>query len=366
MIAWRMLKTFSQFFSPKFNESELSVTFPNGAVIELKGADNEDALRGTGIWGMVIDEFASIYNSWSVWHEVLRPALTDKKGWTLFISTPKGKDAFFELFQKGQRGEHGYASFQYRTVDNPCIPGIVEEVEEARRTMPERYFKQEYEATFEDYVGLVWSEFNETHIIKPFYVQKAFPKLGTIDPAISGTTGVLKAAIDEDGNVIVYQEFYDSNKRVSEVVEAIKEEDVRWRIDPASKAKLAQKEGELYSLYDEYRDNGIIAYPAENDVDSGINRVGEFFKQGKIKIFSTCTNLIWELQRYHWAESKESIKGDVRAKPYKKDDHLVDCLRYLIMMRADKADLTVNVDVSPISPLGAMRIAKKMREEFND
>ena len=323
MIAWRMLKTYSIFFNPKFNESELSVTFPNGAVIELKGADNEDSLRGTGVWGMVIDEFATIYNSWSVWHEVLRPALTDRKGWTLFISTPKGKDAFFELYLKGQRREDGFISFQYKTINNPYIDP--KEVEEARRTMPTRYFKQEYEASFEDYIGLIWPEFTKKHIIEPYYLQQAFSRVGAIDPAVTGTTAALKVAVDDEGDIIVYEELYEKDKRVSEAAEAIQEDDVYWLIDPASKARHREKEGELYSLYDEYADNGIVAYPAEHDVEAGINRVGEFFKQHKIKIFNTCKKLIWELERYHWAELKEAITGEQKPKPFKKDDHLCDC-----------------------------------------
>lgn len=363
MIAWRMLKSYASLFDPKFNESELSVTFPNGSTIELKGADNEDALRGTGIWGMVIDEFATIYNNWSVWHEVLRPALTDKKGWTLFISTPKGKDAFFELYLKGKRNEHGYASFQYKTIDNPYIDD--NEVREAKRTMPERYFKQEYEASFEDYIGLIWSEFTKDHIIEPYYLQKAFNRIGAIDPAVTGTTGVLKTATDDDGNIIVYDEYYEKDKRVSEVSEAIKEEsDIYWLIDRASKAKNSVREGELYSLYDEYRDNGIVAYPGESDVEAGINRVGELFKQNKIKIFNTCKNLIWELERYHWAELRESIKGIVKPVPYHANSHLCDALRWIAMSRTDKADMTLNEPLSHISPQYKMEQLKKRREAF--
>ncbi len=362
MIAWRMLKTFSTFFNPKFNESELSATFPNGAVIELKGADNEDSLRGIGVWGMVIDEFATIYNSWSVWHEVLRPTLTDRKGWVLFISTPKGKDAFFELFLKGQRKEDGFISFQYKTTDNPYIDD--KEVEEARKTMPDRYFKQEYEASFEDYIGLIWPEFNKSHIIEPYYLQGAFDRIGAIDPAVTGTTAALKAAIDDEGEIIVYQELYEKDRRVSEATETISEEGVYWLIDPSSKARHREKEGELYSLYDEYTDNGITAYPAEHDVDAGINRVGELFKQHKIKVFNTCKNLIWELERYHWAELKEAITGAQRPKPYKKDDHLVDCLRYLVMSRPSKADMNRPETLSHVSPLYKLKELQKRRKAY--
>ena len=255
----------------------------------------------------MVDEFASIFDNWSVWHEVLRPALTDKKGWCLFIGTPKGKDAFYELFLRGQRHETDWESWQFSTLDNPFIDPA--EVEEARKNTPARYFRQEYEASFEDFVGLIYPEFSEKfHVGRPYHVPDIFPRIGAIDPAISGTTAVLKAALDEDGRFIIYDEFYEKDVRVSQVAEKVKESRFRWFIDPASQAKTSQREGQLYSLFDEYRENGVVAYPGENDVDAGINRVGEYFKQNKIKIFSSCTNLIWELERYHWAGKQREHK----------------------------------------------------------
>lgn len=345
----------------KYNEAELSITFPNGSIIELRGADNEDSLRGAGLWGIVIDEYASIYNNWAVLNEVLRPALTDKKGWVLFIGTPKGKDSLFDLYLKGQREEDNYKSFKFGTIDNPWLPKG--EVELARKDMPGRYFRQEYEASFEDFKGLIWPEFSEKiHVIKPYYVQTVYDKIGAIDPAITGTTAVLKAFVDEKGDLVIYDEYYEENKRVSEVSEDIKEDKVFWLIDPASKAKLRPKEGKMYSLYDEYRDYGIVAYPAEHDVNAGINRVGEQFKAKTIKIFSTCTKLIWELERYHWAESKESIKGEVLAKPYKKNDHAVDAMRYIVMHRTSKADLRQTIIPHRLSPAAFVREMKEARE----
>lgn len=359
MIAWRLLKNILPEGEPvKINEQELSIEFlRHKSIIELKGADNEDSLRGMGINGLVVDEFASIYNNWVVWNEILRPMLTDTKGWALFIGTPKGKDALWELFIKGQRGEDGFMSWRFATADNPFIDA--KEVEEAKQAMPERHFRQEYEASFESYTGLIYPEFTHKSVIAPFFLPKTYPRVGAVDPALSGTTGALKCAIDGDGNIIVYEEYYEQDKRVSEVASVIKE-DMFWLIDPASSAKTVQREGKLYSLYDEYADNGLRARPAENDVDAGINRVGEYFKQGKIRIFNTCKNLIWELERYHWAEQRESIGGQVKAKPYKMHDHLCDCLRYIVMSRAAKADLTVPQKIEPGS------VAALMAEDEND
>lgn len=332
MIAWKMLVNLipTELVIKKY-EVELRIILNNGSEICLKGCDNEESLKGVGISFVVLDEYAQMQAN--VWYEIIRPMLTDTLGRALFIGTPKGKNSLFELFIKGQQLIDGFKSWRFGTKDNPFIDQ--NEIKSAKQELPDRYFKQEYEASFEDYVGIVYPEFNPSHIIEPIYLQNIYPRIGTIDPAMSGTTAALKAAVDEDGNLFIYSEFYQQNKRVSDVTEIIKEENVRWWIDPASSEHLIQKEGKLYSLFNEYADNGIRAAPAENDVSAGINRVGEYFKTNKIKIFSTCKNLIYELERYHWSEERETIAGILKPKPYKKNDHL--CFSYdTLVMMADK------------------------------
>jgi len=193
MIAWHMLKKIMpREFNPKYNESELIVNLPNGSMVSLKGTDNEESLLGVGLDGMVIDEFASIHDNWRVWYEILRPMLSDsdKDGWALFIGTPKGKDSFFELYLQGQKDNDEIKSWLFKTEDNPFIDP--EEIEAARKSMPDRYFRQEYEASFEDYTGLVWgAEFNERkHVIPPKTIEPWWTIIGVIDPATSGNTGV--------------------------------------------------------------------------------------------------------------------------------------------------------------------------------
>ena len=333
MICWKLLqKLLPPELTVKKNESELSVQFANGSIIELKGADNRDSLRGTGLDGIVIDEFASIYDNWAVWNEILRPSLADKKGWVLFIGTPKGKDAFYELWVRGERKDRDWHSWRFKTTDNPFIDP--KEIEDAKLESPERYFRQEFEASFEDFHGLIYPEFkHKYHVVDPIKIPKGVNRVAAIDPAITGTTGVLKCFIDEDGDLYIYSEYYEKNKRVSEIAERIQEDDIFWIIDPSALKRGGTKEGKLYSLYNEFSDYGISPYLAEKDVDAGINRTGEYFKRNRIKIFKNCTNLIWELERYHWSEVKETIKGETKAKPFKKDDHLADCLRYIIMSR---------------------------------
>lgn len=343
MIAWKMIQEMipSELVTRK-NEVNLELSLINGTELALKGAENEDSLRGTGLDFVVMDEYGMMKPN--VWPEVIRPMLTDTRGGALFIGTPAGKNHFWELWLKGQRQEDGYSSYSMKTIDNPLIQAS--EVEEARKSMSARYFRQEYEASFEDYAGLVWPEFKQNlHVIEPIEIPGWYETIAAIDPAITGTTAVLFAAIDDGGNIFITSEYYEQNKRVSEVAEAILGKASTWYCDPAASHKSITRNGGLYSLFDEYHDNGIIPNMAQNDVNAGINRVAEYFKQNKVKIFSTCKNLIFELERYHWSEERETTLGLSQPKPYKSLDHACDCLRYLIMSRPDPSFHLVKAEI---------------------
>ena len=153
----------------KKNEVELSITLKNGSIIELKGAENPDALRGVKLHGLVIDEIASIRNWEWLWSEVLRPTLTDYAAPALFISTPKGYNHFYEIYKKGQE-DGSYKSWRFTSYDNPYIKA--EEIDHAKKELTEDTFQQEYMADFRKFTGLVYKEFQrEVHVIEPFTFQ---------------------------------------------------------------------------------------------------------------------------------------------------------------------------------------------------
>lgn len=350
MIAWKMLLDVipQAMLAKKPNEVELSFHLVNGSEISLKGADNEQALRGAGLNFVVMDEFSQMKAH--VWQEIIRPMLTDTLGKALFIGTPKGKNHFWELFMKGQRQEVGFSSYQFKTEDNPYIQRS--EIVEAKTQLNDRFFRQEYEASFEDYTGLIWPEFNyKDHVINPIEVPAWWEKFGAIDPALSGTTACLFGAVDDSGILHITGEYYEQNKRVSETSDVIRGKCARWYIDPAAQIRSVNRAGSLYSLFDEFSDNGVYTICAENDVDAGINRVAEYFKAGKIRIFNTCRNLLAEIERYHWSEERETVSGVMKPKPYKAFDHAVDCLRYLVMSRAQGAMVPKPKSIDRAMPL---------------
>lgn len=154
-IAWDYLKFYSRAVpGASFNESELRVDLPNGAQARLYGADNPDALRGIYLDGVVLDEFGLMQGK--VWSEVLRPALSDRKGWAFFIGTPNGKNAFWEM------RDYAAAKDDWHLAEHKAsTTGVVDadELKLAQDTMSADEYAQEFECSFEASVrGAVYAK----------------------------------------------------------------------------------------------------------------------------------------------------------------------------------------------------------------
>lgn len=164
-IIWRMIKKFlPREYVKRIMEGELFIELVNGSMIWAKSGDNPDNLRGEGLDGCILDECAMLKPE--VWQEAIRPSLSDKRGWALFISTPKGKNWFYELFLRGlDKTQDHWACFQYTTHENPIV--TQEEIEEMRRSMPEIKFRQEVLAEFLDAGGEVFRGLDRVLTSKP-------------------------------------------------------------------------------------------------------------------------------------------------------------------------------------------------------
>lgn len=144
-VAWDYLKHYSLPIPGTMpNESELRVDLPNNARIALLGSDNPDALRGLYLDGVVLDEYAQMRPS--VFSEIIRPALADRMGWAMFIGTPKGRNAFCELYE-GAKGNEAWFTALYRASETHIIDFA--ELESSRAMMSRDEYAQEYECSFE-------------------------------------------------------------------------------------------------------------------------------------------------------------------------------------------------------------------------
>ena len=144
-VAWMYIRRFCGVIpGAEFNESELRVDLPNGARIRLYGADNPDRLRGIYLDGVVLDEYADMRPS--VWGEIVRPLLTDRQGWATFIGTPKGRNAFWSVWDQAQDNDRWFR-LMLRASETGILPA--DELSEARAQMTAEQYEQEFECSFE-------------------------------------------------------------------------------------------------------------------------------------------------------------------------------------------------------------------------
>lgn len=143
-VAWDYLRLYAaRIPGVRISEAELSVRLPNGAEVRLYGADNPDALRGIYLDGVVLDEVADMKPQ--VWGEIIRPALADRRGWAIFIGTPKGVNLFSELYFRAQSEPGWWADLKRASETGVLDPG---ELEQARREMTPAQYAQEMECDF--------------------------------------------------------------------------------------------------------------------------------------------------------------------------------------------------------------------------
>jgi phage terminase large subunit len=151
-IAWDYLKHFSNVVEGRgVNESELRIDFPdNEAQVRIYGADNPDALRGIYLDGVVLDEYALMDGS--VWSQVIRPLLADRRGWALFIGTPNGRNQFYTLIHGdgewvGAKRNPDWFYAEYKASETGYVDAG--ELAQAREVMTDDEYAQEFECSFE-------------------------------------------------------------------------------------------------------------------------------------------------------------------------------------------------------------------------
>ena len=150
-IVWGLLKDLASDLITKTWENDGKLQLANGRIIQIKGSDRPDRLRGVGLSHIVLDEYASMKPQ--TWETILRPTLADVSGSATFIGTPLGKNHFYDLY-RGAFQKKGWAAFHFQSTDNPYLPA--EEIQAAKETMPREVFLQEFEASFEQSNQLIF------------------------------------------------------------------------------------------------------------------------------------------------------------------------------------------------------------------
>ena len=143
-VAWDYLQKFTRDIpGMSYNQAELRADFPNGGRISLYGADSPDSLRGIYLDAVALDEYAQM--SERVWEEIIRPALSDRRGRATFIGTPMGHNAFFDLYDKYRNDPEWFVRLH-----KASETGYVDqaELDDSRKQLSEERYAQEFECSW--------------------------------------------------------------------------------------------------------------------------------------------------------------------------------------------------------------------------
>jgi phage terminase large subunit len=341
----------------------------------FRGLDEPDKLRSLNLSGWYIDEANQVSEAaFQLLQGRLRgPGL--RKG--IMTMNSGGHDWSWRWFVKKDmiRGEDVKAQFvniYAPSTENIHLPdGYVETM---LATWSEERIKREILASEDSFEGQVYTEFRQDlHVIKPFAIPKDWLRYIGIDHGYRNPAAWLWAAMDYDGNLYVYREFYESEWLIEDICKKGKDqkpsvmqmmqipgtsppkyESIEWaKIDPSTNSRRNERDGKKLSDFDLYSENLPASFPllpANNDVTPGIDKVKTWLKpdpngRPRLFIFNTCENLIEEIGKYRYPELPVGQQGKKAEKenPMKVDDHACDALRYLVMGLPDIPSKVENI-----------------------
>lgn len=338
MIAWRMLEQICYNLPPEVirrsNEAELMKELYNGSVIEIKGADNEDSLRGTYIDGVIMDEYA--FMKARVFEKIIAPSLADHQGWAIFIGTPYGYNHFHDYFIRGQGTHKDWKSWKFKSVDNPFLKP--EEIELARATSDPAVFAQEWEADFRMFKGLIYKDFDPNVHVKAFEINPGWTFYRGMDFGGSNPTVCLWLGVDYDDNLFMFDEYYEPGRSADYHAGIILARYPNLEFRATFGDPSALQEHIDYARWKLYVTPATRFFTTEKGtseswVKAGINQVATKLRQDaatkapKLFIHPRCKHTIKEIQSYEWEELRTGIPTD---KPKKVNDHCMDALRYIV------------------------------------
>ena len=329
-IAWSNLKEMLNSFNwiEDINETTMSIRIrKTNSVISLKGADNYDALRGSGLNFLILDEFADIDKK--AWFEVLRASVADTLGDVLMCGTPKGYGNWsYEMYLKGKQDDH-WGSYQYTTVQGGMVSK--EEIEQAKQDIDIRTFRQEFEGTFENYAGSVYYNFHPVESVidrqidweKPLHIGMDF----NVDPMSACVTQIEKDKIYAVDEIIIY------SSNTDEMCQEIRDRygskaQIFIYPDPASRQRKTSAGGRTDLSILQNAGFKVKVKHKHPSIRDRVNAVNAKLKDSKgtrhIFVSKSCKTMIKGLQRQIY---KENTNIPDKEQGF---DHMNDALGYLI------------------------------------
>lgn len=308
------------------NENDLSIKLKNNSIIQLRGAENYDALRGVGLDFVIFDEMASINKD--AWTKVIRPALADRKGHAFFTGTPAGIGNYFYELYSNAKVDKDWASWSFTTIEGGNVEP--EELEAARRELDSRTFRQEFEASFETFDGIIYYNWDRSKHITEFRL----PTPPILHIGMDFNVGIQAACVfvaHGDGLWAIDEiKLYNSNTH--EMCQEIKNKYPRSRVivypDPASSQRRTSAMGrtDLSILQNEGFTVKVrrASIPVRDRINSVNSLLMNDMNKARLLVDPKCKMLIKGLERMSYKEGTNTVDLN---NDY---NHLIDAAGYCI------------------------------------
>ena len=305
------------------NAKDKVIEISNGSTVRMGSVNQVDSSVGRSYDLIIFDE-AALTDGEEAFNVSLRPTLDKDNSKAIFISTPRGKNNWFsKFFQRGFSEEFPeWVSIRATYQDNPRMSQS--DIDEARKSMSDAEFRQEYEADFNTYEGQVWNFDAEECVADLSELDiSGMDILAGLDVGFRDPTAFCVIAYDWDsGKYYVLAEYYDSEKTTDRHAEEIRKLSDTYNIDYIYiDAAAAQTRFDFAQNYD------ITTINAKKSIIDGIGHVAGIVDNNNLIVDQRCVETLASLDQYQWDPNPNLVKEKPK---HNKASHMADALRYAL------------------------------------
>jgi len=305
------------------NAKDKVIELSNGSTIRMGSVNQVDSCVGRSYDLIIFDE-AALADGKDAFNVALRPTLDKDNSKALFISTPRGRNNWFsEFFDRGFNDEFPeWCSIRATYKDNPRMSET--DIQEARKSMSEAEFRQEYEADFNTYEGQVW-DFNYEECVGSYQDinLEGFDVFAGLDVGYRDPTAFCVVAYSwEEEKFFVVDEYFDSERTTEQHAMEIRRMIDKWDLDYIYIDSAAQQ-----TRFDFAQNYDISTVNAKKSILDGIGHVAGVVDNNRLMVDQKCQEVLLSLDQYQWDPNPNLMKEKPK---HNRASHMADALRYAL------------------------------------
>ena len=307
----------------KDNAKDKVIELSNGSTVRMGSVNQVDSCVGRSYDLIIFDE-AALADGKDAFNVALRPTLDKDNSKAIFISTPRGRNNWFaEFFDRGFNDEFPeWCSIRATYKDNPRMSEM--DIQEARKSMSDAEFRQEYEADFNTYEGQIWDFNHEECVVNNEELDtRRMDVFAGLDVGYRDPTAFVVIAYDwDEGQYYVLDEYLDAEKTTEQHAAVIREMSDKWDIDYIYIDSAAQQ-----TRFDFAQNYDISTVNAKKSVLDGIAHVAGIVDNDHLLVDQKCGEVLGCLDQYQWDPNPNLAKEKPK---HNYASHMADALRYAL------------------------------------